>query len=292
MRIFVTGASGYIGAAVVRELVAHGHHVHGLARSDASAQVVRSLGAQVVHGGLDSLDVLELNAREHDATIHTAFYRGPDFVPAERKALDALLAVAPHGHTIVYTSGSWVYGDRGDAIVDEDAPLAPIELVAWRPAHEQRVLASAEKGVRAVVIRPTIVYGDGGGIVGTMIAQAANGPVQVVGDGANRWPFVRVDALAELYRLAIEKPAARGVYNATHGAAVPYVEVARAASRAGGGDGTIEHVTIDYARQRMGPYADALSLDLRVSSAKAKRDLGWDPHRPTILEELANTVVP
>lgn len=292
MRIFITGASGYIGGAVARELVAYGHRVSGLARNDDAARRVRETGARVVEGGLDSLDVLEHNAREHDATVHAAFFRGPGFAEAERRALDALLGAAARGHAFAYTSGSWVYGNRGDAIVEEEAPLAPIALTAWRVPHEQYVLARAAAGLRAIVIRPSVVYGDDRGMVAGMVEQAKHGPVRVVGPGLNRWPLVRIDALAELYRRALENPAAHGIYNAAHGAAVPYVEIARAAARAGGGDGTIEHLTIEAARAQLGPYADALALDLQISSAKARRELNWDPHRPTVLEELANTVVP
>lgn len=288
MRIFVLGASGYIGAAVVRELVAHGHHVSGLVRSDVASATVRALGAQAVRGTLDSLDVIELTAREHDAIVHAAFFRGPAFVPAERRLLERFAQLAHGKHVLVTTSGSWVYGSRGDAIVDEDAPLNPIPLVAWRPEHEQLALAA---GARSIVIRPCAVYGDGRGMVGGMIEQARGGAVRIVGDGHNRWSLVRVDALAELYRLAIEHPQARGIYNAAAGPAVPYVEIARAASRAGGGDGTIEHLTLEAAGAQLGPYADALALDLQVSGEKARRELGWSPHRPSVLEELANTVV-
>jgi nucleoside-diphosphate-sugar epimerase len=290
MRIFITGGSGYIGRAVVAELRRRGHHVAALARSDAAAATVRGLGAQAVHGSLDSLDVIELATREHDATIHCAAPVPPDGVAREVKLLDVLLRVAPNDHALVYTSGAWVYGDRGDAVVDEDAPLAPIPIVAWRPAHEQRVLNAP--GIRGIVIRPTIVYGDGGGIVGQLVANANPGPLRIVGDGTNRWSTVRVDALAELYAAAVEQPAARGIYNAINGAPVPYVEIARAASRSAGGNGGIEHLTFENAQAAMGPFAEALALDLQVSSEKAKRELGWSPHRPTVLEELANTVVP
>jgi nucleoside-diphosphate-sugar epimerase len=213
-------------------------------------------------------------------------------VAREARALGGMLAASQTGHAFVYTSGLWVYGSRGDAVVDEDAPLLPLDIVAWRPAHEQTVLAAAARGVRPIVIRPAVVYGDGGGMVGMLVAQAVPGPIRIVGDGTNRWPLVRVDALAELYAAAVEQPAAQGVYNAQTGASVPYVELARAASRSGGGDGRIEHLTLENARATMGAFADALALDLAASTAKAKRELGWQPHRPTALEELANTVVP
>jgi nucleoside-diphosphate-sugar epimerase len=136
------------------------------------------------------------------------------------------------------------------------------------------------------------VYGDGGGIVGGLIASAKNGPVKIVGDGNNHWPTVRVDALAELFAAAVEQPAAHGIYNAVAGASIPYVEIARAASRSGDGDGSIEHLTFENARVAMGPIAEAFASDLHVTAGKARHDLGWNPHRPTLLEELANTVVP
>jgi nucleoside-diphosphate-sugar epimerase len=290
MPVFVTGGTGFIGASVVRELRRRTHAVRALARSDAAADKLRALGAEPVRGELRDVDVLRGEAAHADAIVHCAFDYSPESVALERAALEALIDALPPGRTLVYTSGVWVYGLRGDAVVDENAPLAPLDLVAWRPAHEQLVLAQDGR-LRAVVIRPGIVYGDGGGMPGAMVAEARNGPVRIAGDGANRWPTVRHDALAELYGAVVDRRTARGIYNAQRGASVPYVEIARAASRAAGGDGTVEHETLESARTRLGPFADALACDLQTDASRAARDLGWEPHRPTLLEELSNTAV-
>ncbi len=291
MPVFVTGGTGYIGAGVVRELRRRTHAVRALARSAEAERALRALGAEPVRGDLTSLDVLRGEAARADAVVHCAFdHTVADMVAIERAAVEALIDALPSGRAFLYTSGVWVYGSRGDAVVDEDAPLAPLPIVAWRPAHEQLVLAQDGR-LRPIVVRPGIVYGDGGGIPGGFVRDAATGPVRVVGDGANRWPTVRHDALAELYGAAVDHRAARGVFNATRGAPVPYVEIARAASRAAGGDGAVEHLSLDDARALMGPFADALACDLSVDSGKAARELDWEPHRPTLLEELASTTV-
>ncbi|MBV8749288.1 MAG: NAD-dependent epimerase/dehydratase family protein [Candidatus Eremiobacteraeota bacterium] len=290
MPVFVTGGTGYIGASVVRELRRRTHVVRALARSEGAAEKLRALGAEPVQGDLLDLDVLRAEATHADAIVHCAFDYRHDGVTRERTAVGAMLDAIRPGRAFVYTSGVWVYGSRGDALIDEDAPLMPLDLVAWRPAHEQHVLTQQDR-LRVIVIRPGIVYGDGGGIPGGMVADAAKGTLRVVGDGANRWPTVRHDALAELYGTVVDHRTAHGIYNATRGASIPYVEIAHAASRAAGGDGRIEHVALDDARAQMGPYADALAADLQIDSSKATRELGWEPHRPTLLEELSNTTV-
>jgi nucleoside-diphosphate-sugar epimerase len=290
MPVFVTGGTGLIGKSVVRDLRRRTHVVRALARSAASARALEELGAEPVRGDLRDLDTLRAEAARADAVVHCAFEPSPQAVALERAALEALLDTVRPGRAFVYTSGVWVYGSRGDAVVAEDAPLQPLELVAWRPAHEQLVLAQDGR-LRALVIRPGIVYGDGGGIPGGMVEEGRRGPVRVVGDGANRWPTVRHDALGELYGLAVDHREAHGVFNAARGAAVPYVEIARAASRAAGGDGALEFVALDDARRAMGPYADALACDLQVDSTRAARELGWEPQRPILLEELSNTTV-
>ncbi|MBV8371563.1 MAG: NAD(P)H-binding protein [Candidatus Eremiobacteraeota bacterium] len=290
MPVFITGGTGYVGASVVRELRKRTHVVRALARCKASAEKLRQLGAEPVQGELRDLAVLRTEAAQADAVVHCAFEYSPETVAVERAALEAMLDAAREGRAFVYTSGVWVYGSRGDALIDETSPLSPLELVAWRPAHEELVLAQHGR-LRTVVIRPGIVFGDGGGIPGGMVEDARKGALRVIGDGTNRWPTVRHDALAELYGDVVDKRVAQGVYNATRGASVPYDEIARAASRAAGGDGEVEYVELQEARAQMGGFADALACDLNVDSGKAARELGWEPHRPTLLEELAGTTV-
>jgi nucleoside-diphosphate-sugar epimerase len=274
----------------VRALRADAHEVRVLARSDEAEAKVRKLGAEPIRGDLSDLDLLRGEAARADAIIALAQDRTPDGVEIGRAALEAMLDALPHGGTFIYTSGAWVYGSRGDAVVDEDAPLQPLPIVAWRPAHEE--LALAHQGhLRVIVIRPSVVYGDGGGIPGIMVDAARNGQLRIVGDGTNRWPTVRHDALAELFALAVNRRNARGIYNASRGASVPYEEIAHAASRAAGGDGAVEQISLEDGRRAMGPFADALAIDLQVDSSRATRDLGWEPHRPTLLEELSNTSV-
>jgi nucleoside-diphosphate-sugar epimerase len=290
MPVFVTGGTGYIGASVVRELRRRTHVVRALARSDGAERKLRALGAEPVRGGLGDTDVLRSEALHADAVVHCAIDYTAESVALERVALETLLDALPAGRAFVYTSGVWVYGSRGDAVVAEDAPLAPLEIVAWRPAHEQLVLAQ-DGHLRAVVIRPAIVYGDGGGIPGGMVDDARKGVLRLVGDGLNRWPTIRHDALAELYGAVVDRRLAHGLYNAQRGAAVPYGEIAYAASRVAGGDGSVEGITLDEARAQLGSYADALACDLQTDSSKAARELGWEPHRPTLLEEFSGTTV-
>lgn len=290
MPVFVTGATGFIGSSVVRELRRRTHVVRGLARSDAAEEKLRKLGAEPVRGDLGDLAVLQREAARADAIVHCAQEPTAEWVALEHAALGVMLDSLRDSRAFVYTSGFWVYGSRGDAKIAEDAPLMPLAIVAWRPRHEQLVLAQAER-LRALVIRPGIVYGDGGGIPGSLVADATAGRLRVVGAGANRWPTVRHDALAELYGAVVDQRIARGVYNATRGASVPYLEIAHAASRASGGDGAIAFISLEDARAQMGAFADALACDVQIDSRRAARELGWEPHRPTLLEELSNTTV-
>ena len=176
---------------------------------------------------------------------------------------------------MVYTSGIWVLGNC-PAPVDEAAPLNPAEFVAWRPAHEQRVLNAATASVRPVVIRPGIVYGGSRGIVGEMLKDAANSLVRVVGSGDNHWPLVYDRDLAELYVRLATNPDATGVFHANDEGDERVNDLVAALANQAPTSPSVRRLPIAEARQKMGPYADALALDQIVRSPRA-RALGWNP---------------
>jgi nucleoside-diphosphate-sugar epimerase len=286
MRIFLTGATGYIGHAVLDALVRAGHDVTALVRDNEKARRVAKRGGHPVIGNLADPDSYRASADAQDGYIHTAFDRSPGRGPAiEEAALQTLIAAARRPRTasggtpvkrfIIYTSGSWILGPSPDPATEE-APLNPIALSAFRPAHEGLVLDAASDRLRTMVVRPGVVYGGGEGMVGDLFKAATNGLVRVVGDGNNHWPLIYDRDLADLYVRLVANPDAAGVYHANDegdervndivSAIKPYVPVRP----------DVRHVPIEEARSKMGAYADALALDQVVRSPRA-RQLGWTP---------------
>jgi len=276
MRVFLTGGTGYVGSAVLEALVRHGHHVDTLVRNSEDAARVQARGAHPMLGDLLNPASWRDAAASADGAIHAAV----DYSARQRKvdtaAIEVLTALPPrNGRFLIYTSGIWVLGAAPDPI-DETAPVNPVELVSWRPAHELRVLATSAQGVRAVVVRPGIVYGGCRGIVGDLLQDAANSLVRVVGGGDNHWPLVYDRDLGELYARLVSTPDAAGVYHATDGGAETVNEIVAALADHAPTQPSVRHVPLDEARKKMGPYADALALDQIVRSPRA-RALGWSP---------------
>jgi len=288
MHFFLTGATGYIGSAVARALLAEGHTVTGLARSEESASKLTAAGIQPHAGNLGEPASIAAAANRSDGVIHAAMEWGPDAAQRDGAAVNAVLdALAGTGKALIYTSGVWVYGSTGGRVAGESAPLRPPAIVAWRPAVERRVLDAVERKVRAIVIRPAYVYGRGGGLVAGMVGEAREkGVVRCVGDGENHMSFVHVDDLANLCLRALHQAAPGDVFVAAAGPAFRARDVAEAASRAGGAEGRVQLWPIEEARKELGPLADALALDQKIGSTKAGRVLGWIPKSPSVLEDL------
>ena len=286
-KVFLTGATGYIGSVVAEALRHTGHVVVGLARSEDQARALADRGFGAHRGDLRDPVSLAEGARNADAVVHTAFAAAADTPEVDRAAVAAILeALAQSNRPFIYTSGCWVLGNTGGTIADEDTPLAPTPLVAWRPAVEQLVLAAAQRGVQGVVLRPAMVYGRNGGLLTSFVQSAReHGAARIIGDGGNRWSFVHVDDLADLYVRALGAPAGTLLF-AAHGPEHRVREVAEAASRAAGAGGKVETVPLAEARKTMGAFADALALDQRISGDRARRLTGWQPRAPEVLAEL------
>ena len=234
MRVFLTGATGYIGGAVTDVLRAGGHELTGLARSDASAARLTAAGIRPVRGDFSDPSSWDAAARAADAVISLATTYD---ATVDGPAVDAILdALAGGDKRFIYTSGIWSYGDTGGTVVDETSPVHPAPLVAWRQAVEDRVREGAKRGIRSVVFRPAVVYGRAGGIpAGFTDSARKDGAARFVGTGENRWPLVHVDDLADLYAIALDRAAPGTLLLAVHGPSQRVRDLAAAASRGAGG---------------------------------------------------------
>jgi nucleoside-diphosphate-sugar epimerase len=285
MRVFLTGATGYIGNAVSERLRSAGHQLSALARSDAAAARLSAAGIEPIRGDFADPKSVAAGARGADGVISLATTYDP---AVDGPAIDAILkALAGSNKPFIYTSGIWSHGDTAGKVVDESSPAKPAALVAWRQGVEDRVLAAAREKIRTVVIRPAIVYGRGGGIPAGFVESARKeGAAQFVGTGENRWPFVHVDDLADLYLLALENAPPGTLLLGVSGEAHPVREVAAAASRGAGANGRVRAWPLEEARKKLGAYADALVLDQQASGRRAQQLLGWQPHRTDVLEDI------
>jgi nucleoside-diphosphate-sugar epimerase len=290
MNVFLTGATGYIGGAIADALQRTGHMVLGLAHSDKSAKVLQERSMSPLRGDLRDPASLAQGARQADAVIHAATMNSSDMAEADIAAVEAILAALEGTNKpFIYTSGCWVLGNSGDTVADEESPTDPPAIVAWRPALERRILAAAEHGVHAIVLRPANVYGRAGGIPAMLINLARqSGTAHYIGTGENHCPMVQVDDLADAYVRALAKAPAGTLFNIPGSPAMRFKEIARAISQVAGLHGRTESWTLEDARQVLGPLADALALDLQVSGARAHRLLGWAPHAPSVLDELVH----
>lgn len=290
MKVFVTGASGFVGSAVVQELISAGHQVLGLARSDAGAKTVAGLGAQVHRGDLTDLESLRTGAALSDAVIHTGFNH--DFTKLaencemDKRAIETLGSVLEGSQRPLLVTSGLITAVAGRRMATEEDAAPPVGA-SYPRASEATALALRERGVRASVIRLSpSVHGDGDhGFVPHLIQVAQeNGVSAYVGEGLNRWPAVhRLDA-AVLYRLALEKRADGFRYHGVAEEGIPFRAIASAIGR--GLNLPVVSKTPKQAKEHFGWFVHFAAFDIPASSQSTRDELGWQPKQKELIPDM------
>jgi nucleoside-diphosphate-sugar epimerase len=288
MRIFVTGALGFIGSALVPELIRAGHHVLGLTRSEAGAEALRAVGAEVKYGNTEDLDSLRDGAVKTDGVIHLAFNH--DFsqfqknVDNDRKAIEAIGEVLlGSNRPFVVTSGTAIAANVDSKPSTEDSPLT-----SWNPraASEAAVKGLTERGVNTSVVRlPQVHDTRKQGLVPYLLAVAREKGVSAyIGDGSNRWPAAHVSAVARLYRLAFEKAEPGSIYHAVDEEGVTMKAIVEAHAR--GLKVPVVSIKPEEAEAHFGWLAHFAVLDMPSSSTLTQQKLNWKPTGPGMIADL------
>ena len=290
MRVFVTGASGFVGSAIVQDLMLAGHQVLGLARSDAAADALIAAGVEVYRGELENPETLQGGAAAADAVVHTAFIhdfsRFKEVCEVERLAIEALgAALAGSNKPLLITSGT-AFVSPGRVAAENDLSVFSPDVIP-RVITEQAADAVAKQGVRVSLIRLSpSVHGDGDhGFVPTLIQIAREkGSSAYVGDGANRWNAVhRLDA-AHLYRLVLEKDLPGARYHAVGEEAVAFRDIAEVIGKSL--NLPVVSKSPEEAAEHFGWFASFAGLDCPASSRQTQEAVGWRPMQPSLIADL------
>lgn len=290
MRVFVTGATGFIGSAVVADLQAAGHQVLALARSDSGAAALANAGVDVQRGSLEDLKSLRRGASACDGVVHTAFMHDfsnfPHSCEIDRCAIETMGEIlAGSDRPLVVSAGT--LGIRPGQIATEDDAHAPASSHLPR-VSEHAALTTASMGVRASVVRLSIVHGDGDrGLIPALIAIARERGVSgYIGEGSNRWGAIERRDAARLFRLALESAPSGSRWHAVADEGIPARDIAAAIGR--GLDVRAVSIEPECAREHFGWVARFFSMDGPVSNAITRKRLGWNPIHPGLIDDLDN----
>ena len=292
MRVFVTGATGFIGSRVVKELIGTGHQVLGLTRSDTGAEELVAAGAEVHRGNIEDLDSLRSGAASADAVIHLAFNH--DFSKFAENCENDRLAIEAMGSVLVgtkklliTTSGTAITGHDGSRLRLESDPPVSSKIIP-RAASEEAARALAAQGVRVAIVRLPQVHDNvkQGLIPYVTQAARAKGVSVYIGEGRNRWAAAPVLDVAHLYCLALEKTGAFAVYHAVAEEGVSMREIAEVLGQ--GLNVPVKSITQEEAPAHFGWLAMFANLDMPASSAQTREQLGWNPMGPDLITDLKN----
>ena len=286
MRVFVTGATGYVGNAIAHRLAQSGHEVHGLTRRKDRVELLRAQGITPVVGDLEQPDSFVADLKNCDAVVHASCREGAEAPRHDQSVLENLKAGVVDGRVrhVLYTSGVWVHGDTGERVEDESADPHPAETVAWRPAHEEVALDLVAHEAHVAVMRPAVLYGGTGGILGGWFREAREKRVvSYPGDGSQHWNLVHRDDVAEGYRLALEHARGGQRFILADESHFTVRELAEAVARASGAEA--RPVEREQVIAQLGLPGAARLLDQRVTAARARRNLGWVPRHTNFVAE-------
>jgi len=286
MKVFLTGATGYIGFNVALRLRSAGHEVWGLVRSQSKMNLLKQNEIHTVFGEMKNPDSYRKIAEEASLIIHCAVDYTKGHESMDKLTVNTILEAGkkgPQPKTFIYTSGVWDYGSS-NGLIDETTPMNPVKNIAWRPGVVKSVLNS--KDVKGLVIHSGDVFGKSGGLTGTWFSGASNNDLKVIGDGNNRWPMIHVDDLADAYFRLSESGLSGEDFNIADRSRYTVREIVEAIAKVSGYSGKIKYIPLEEARRDMGDYAPALALDQHVDARKAVRMLGWQPKFNGMVDEI------
>jgi len=285
MNIFITGSTGFIGFNVAKAFRREGYQVFGLTRSEKSIHKLMRNEIIPIVGQLQEPESFRKVAEKSDLIIHTALDDLIDSASLDIQTTKNLVEITqnfPQPKTMIYTSGTWIYGNCRHEHLTETSPLRPIEVFKWRPKAEEIVLDG-----NGIVIRPGVIYGRSGGMTGAWFKGASNGSViKIIGDGQNHWPMIHIDDLAEGYLLAAKADHQGEAFNMADSSINTVMEMASAAATSAGNIDQLEFIPMDEAIEEIGPMAEALAIDQIVDASKARRLLNWKPKHQGFIQEV------
>jgi len=284
-RVFVTGATGYLGNPIARRLLRAGNQVLGLTRSSDRGRRLADAGIQPVVGDLADPETFLAELKNCDTLVHVALDDGDEGPRQDQHALEATKLAVEDGRIrrVLYTSDTYVYGHRPGIVVDEDTPLDPATASGWRPAHEEAVTALSAHDVTTVILRPGIAYGGARGFIGDWFREARDKGTITYPGGDQHWCLVHIEDIADAYALALEHAATGTRFLLCDESRHTVRELAQAAATAA--DARAVSMLPEIVRDKQGAAGEAKLGDLRGTSACARRDLGWTPMHTSFVSE-------